>query len=520
MRSKLISLAAALMMAAAPLAAEDLVILTTNDTHSNIDPDANGVGGVLPRMAIIDSVRKAEKNVLLVDAGDMVQGTLYFKYFKGDVEYPIFNMMKYDVRILGNHEFDNGLDQLAKYWKTVKGNRLSANYDFSATPAKGIFKPYVIKKIGGKKVGIMGINVNPESLISKENYTGMKYQDAIATANATAAELRRKDCDLVVAVTHIGYEESEGKASDIKLARESRDIDIIIGGHSHTFVDPATPDKTPYWIENAAGKPVLVTQTGKYGKNVGYIKIDLDNLAGKQYDYEYIPVTDRFSPSAYNKEIRAFLAPYKAKVDSVNARVIGYSAVDMENKREACPYANWSGDFGSWFGRHVIDSLRAEGRDLPDLDMAIMNVGGIRQPMKRGPVTEGQILSTFPFSNRMRIIRIKGADLLATMNIVAPKGGEAISGEAFVVMNDDKKVEHFLIGGSEVDPEREYVVATIDYIAEGNDDMTPMAHHTELWRDDREVCLRILDYIGWLTRTGLEINPDPRLRFVKAAKNL
>lgn len=117
MRSKLISLAAALMMAAAPLAAEDLVILTTNDTHSNIDPDANGVGGVLPRMAIIDSVRKAEKNVLLVDAGDMVQGTLYFKYFKGDVEYPIFNMMKYDVRILGNHEFDNGLDQLAKYWK-------------------------------------------------------------------------------------------------------------------------------------------------------------------------------------------------------------------------------------------------------------------------------------------------------------------------------------------------------------------------------------------------------------------
>ena len=154
--------------------AENLVILTTNDTHSNIDFDNNGRGGILPRKTIIDSVRKAEKNVILVDAGDMVQGTLYFKYFKGDVEYPIFNMMDYDIRILGNHEFDNGLEELAKYWKDVKATRLSANYDFSMTPARGLFKPYVIKKVGKKKIGFFGINVDPESLISKENYEGMK----------------------------------------------------------------------------------------------------------------------------------------------------------------------------------------------------------------------------------------------------------------------------------------------------------------------------------------------------------
>ena len=109
-----------LLLAAGAAMAEDLVILTTNDTHSNIDTDVSGAGGVLPRKAIIDSVRKAEKNVILVDAGDMVQGTLYFKYFKGDVEYPLFNMMDYDIRILGNHEFDNGIDELARYWKNVK----------------------------------------------------------------------------------------------------------------------------------------------------------------------------------------------------------------------------------------------------------------------------------------------------------------------------------------------------------------------------------------------------------------
>ena len=267
--------------AAMAVSAEDLVILTTNDTHSNIDFDKDGRGGILPRKAIIDSVRRAEKNVILVDAGDMVQGSLYFKFFRGDVEYPLFNMMNYDIRILGNHEFDNGLKELADHWKDVKADRLSANYGFRGTAAEGLFKPYVIKKIGKRKIGFIGINVDPHSLISKENYEGMTYTDAIKTANETAEMLKKqKKCDLVVAVTHIGYEPAPGKASDVELARQSRDIDIIIGGHSHTFVDPKTPDKTPYWIKNAAGRPVLVTQTGKYGRNVGYIKIDLDNLAG------------------------------------------------------------------------------------------------------------------------------------------------------------------------------------------------------------------------------------------------
>ena len=258
--------------------AENLVLLFTNDTHSNIDTDANGVGGILPRKALIDSVRSKEKNTILIDAGDMVQGTLYFNYFRGDVEYPLFNMMGYDVRILGNHEFDNGLDELASHWKDVKASRLSANYDFSDTPAKGLFEPYVIKKVGTKKVGFIGINVNPESLISEENYKGMKFLDPIETANKYAALLKKKGCDLIVAVTHIGYDEGPDVEDDLKLARASKDIDIIIGGHSHTFVDPGTPEETPYWVDNSVGKPVLVNQTGKYCRNIGYIKLNLDDF--------------------------------------------------------------------------------------------------------------------------------------------------------------------------------------------------------------------------------------------------
>lgn len=499
-------------------AAQSLVLLHTNDTHSNIDSDCAGVGGILPRKAIIDSVRKAEKNVILIDAGDMVQGTLYFKFFKGDVEYPLFNMMDYDVRILGNHEFDNGLDELARHWRNVKGARLSANYDFSDTPARGLFKPYVIKNIDGKKVGIMGINVDPESLITEENYRGMRFRDIITTANETAAELRRKGCDLVVAVTHIGYDVSNGKTDDLDLARASKDIDIIIGGHSHTFVDPKTPDKTPYWIKNAEGRDVLVAQTGKYGRNVGYIKLDLKDFAGRKINYEYIPVTDRFSPTAYSREMQEFLAPYKHVVDSVNSRVIAWSEMDMPNGLSTGAFANWTGDFGEWYGRHVADSLRAAGVDVAPVAMGMMNVGGIRQPMHAGAVTEGQVLSTYPFSNRMRLIEVLGADLIETMRIVAPKGGEAVSSEVRVVTDSAGRFERMLIDGVEVDPAKDYVVSTIDYVAEGNDDMTPMKRHREIWRDNREVSVRILEYLYDMTDRGLGVAADPNPRFIPDVK--
>lgn len=497
-----------------PAAAQSLVLLHTNDTHSNIDTDGDGVGGILPRKAIIDSVRKAEKNVFLIDAGDMVQGTLYFKYFKGDVEYPLFNMFDYDVRILGNHEFDNGLEALASYWKDVKGARLSANYDFSGTSADGIFQPYVIKKVGGKKVGFMGINVDPASLISEENYAGMKFKDIIPTANATAAELRRKGCDLVVAVTHIGYTSANGKTNDVDLARASNDIDIIIGGHSHTFVDPATPDKYPFWIKNAAGRDVLVAQTGKYGKNVGYIKLDLSDFSGRKIDYEYIPVTDRFSPDAYSEEIKRFLAPYKHVVDSVNAHVVALSEMDMPNGLTVGAYANWAGDFGAMYGRNVADSLRSAGVNVPPVDFGMMNVGGIRQPMREGAVTEGQILSTFPFSNMMRLIEIKGSDLIETMKIVAPKGGEAVSSEVRVVTDPDGHFLRMLVNGRPVDPEKNYVVSTIDYVANGNDDMLPMKRHREIWRDNQEVSVRILQHLYRLSDAGVTLTSDPAPRFV------
>ncbi len=519
-RHLLLKFAAAIAIALPVMAtAENLVILHTNDTHSLIDPDKDGRGGVLQRKAIIDSVRKAEKNVILVDAGDMVQGTLYFKYFKGDVEYPLMNMLGYDIRILGNHEFDNGMKDLAKYYKDVKADRLSANYDFSGTELQGMFDPYVIKKVGGKKIGFIGINVDPESLISKENIEGVKFKDVIKTANETAAYLKnRKKCDLVVVVSHIGVVKENDKATDYDLARASRDIDVIIGGHSHTVIEPDNKGKYPSIVENAAGRPVLIAQTGKYGKKLGYIKIDLDalkSLTPDRYDYELIDVTDRFPEDKLDPKIRAFIAPYKHVVDSVNNRVIGRSLYDLNSDDRNGGYANWAADYARWFGQLVLDSIN--GRDgMPlRLDLGVMNVGGIRQNMPKGDVTEGEILATFPFANRMVITTVKGADIIDALKVAAKKGGEGISGNVRVVVDNDNNLKRVVIDGREMDPEKIYNVATIDYVAAGNDDLAGFGRGKLLWRDNVEMAVPMLRYVNHLTRLGLPIAPDMNGRFQK-----
>lgn len=525
-RTVFAGLALALLALSGPTwgsAARRLVILHTNDTHSQIDPDRSGAGGILQRKAVFDSVRRAEKNVIAVDAGDAVQGSLYFKMFRGDVDFPLMERVGYDIRLLGNHEFDNGLSELARHWKGVKADRLSANYGFGNTPARGLFKPWVIKKVDGVKVGFVGVNVNPESLISAANYEGMTFRPAIPVADSIATMLKQKmGCRVVVAVTHIGYSE-EGKEDDVKLARASRDIDIIIGGHSHTLVDPAYPERTPFLVENAAGRPVLVAQAGKSGKYVGKIEVWLDD-PDQTPAYSLIPVTDRFPEERLDRGMRDFLRPWSEKVDSVNSIVVGRVAAPMGNSDRNGSFANWTADFGRWYGQLKLDSLNAAEdlrealgvaptEALPRLDLSVMNVGGIRSSWPEGELRKGDLLSTFPFSNRFVIIALKGSDLLEAMDIAARKGGEAISQEAVVVRNPDGSLKRMLVGGKEVDPDREYLVGTIDYLAWGNDDLRPFANGRIVWRDPQEVSAAYMRYLDWLRTMELPIEGDPRPRF-------
>ncbi|MCH5222463.1 MAG: bifunctional metallophosphatase/5'-nucleotidase [Muribaculaceae bacterium] len=496
--------------------AEKLVILHTNDTHSSIEPFADGTSGILQRKAILDSVRKVEKNVITVDAGDVVQGSLYFKYFNGDVEYPLMNMSGYDIRILGNHEFDNGMESLANYYKKVEGEALSANYDFSGTTLDGIFKPFTIKEIDGRKIGFIGANIDPASIISTKNID-VNFKEVIPTINQWASYLKNEEkCDLVVVVSHIGYEKINDKTTDVELAQSSENIDLIIGGHTHTLIDPQHPEINSSLINNSKGQPVRVVQAGKYGKYIGKLTIDLDNLplaGGEQIDYELIPVTNRFSPDQLDARMIEFIKPYQEAVDSVNNVIIAYCSQDLKKERTG-GLPNLTADITFQYGREVVDSLRKEGIDLPNVDLSIMNVGGIRLDMPKGKITEGQILSTYPFTNLFMLISIKGKDIIEAMRVSALKGGEAISSNMRVITDKDGNLKKVIIDGKEMDPDKEYVVATIDYIAEGNDDLVSMANHKKLFVSDDEISVPILHWIKTQNALGLEIDPDMRPRFV------
>lgn len=496
--------------------AEKLVILHTNDTHSTIDPLEDGTGGVLQRKAIIDSIRNEEKNVILVDAGDIVQGTLYFKYFHGDVEYPLMDMMGYDIRILGNHEFDNGIESLAEYYKKMKGVPLSANYDFNNTELEGVFQPFLIKEFKDKKIGFIGINLDPTSIISTKNFHG-KYLDVIPVANELAAKLKNEEeCDLVVAVSHIGYDKINDKPSDIELAQNSEFIDLIIGGHTHTLIDPKKPDEIPSLIENIKGKPVRIAQTGKQGRYLGKLTIDLEDLplvGGDKIDYELIPVTDRFPEEKLDQKMRDFIINYRNAVDSVNNVVIAQSYYELEKSRIG-GLPNFTADIAFLHGKEVSDSLRQTGLDFPEVDLAIMNVGGIRHHFPKGDITEGRVLSTYPFSNKFVIIAVKGEDIIKAMRVSALKGGEAVSENVRIVTEPNGDLKKVILNFQEIDPEKEYTVATIDYIAEGNDDLVSLANHRKLWESDEEVSVPIMNYIKRLTALGLPIAPDMGSRFI------
>lgn len=247
-----------------------LVILHTNDTHSRIEPMPSGdkqypnMGGVINRKAIIDSIRRIEENVLLIDAGDMVQGTPYFNLFHGEIEMEAMNSMGYEVGTIGNHEFDNKLEGMKDMLSRLKYPIVNCNYDFSHTILKDMIKPYVILNKGGLKIGIIGVGIDPKGLIQKDNYGEMKFTPIFETVNKYAKEIRSK-CDLIIALTHIGIE------SDLELAAQSEDIDLIIGGHSHTFMDK------PSMVKNRNNKSVAVYQAGKNGVFIGKIEILLTN---------------------------------------------------------------------------------------------------------------------------------------------------------------------------------------------------------------------------------------------------
>lgn len=438
-----------------------LVILHTNDTHSIIDPYfENGLGGVARRKVLIDSVRNAEDNVLLVDAGDVLQGSLYFTLFGGEVEQKVMNALDYDIQIPGNHEFDNGMEALGRYVEGLDADYISSNYDLRHTPLENLVKPYTLREVDGKKIGFMGINVEPKGLIDSIKSAGVVYTDAVKAANAMAWYLRNVEhCDYVVAVTHIGYD-SNPSVSDRRIAEDTEGIDIVIGGHSHTTIDPNAPKPLESRFVNTVGDTVLVAQTGKYGANVGEIVLDLNT--GKS-DYRLIKVDGRLD-SRVDDDFLEMLKPFKAPVDSVMNLKVG---VATERFDRYPALMNWMADFVLRQGKQLISG---------PVDMSIVNYGGIRSPFHKGPITKGEIMQSFPFDNYVVVLEISGRDLTATLDALAANGGNGVSANVSATIDaEGRRCASATIDGKNIDPDRTYRVATINYLAAGNDGMEPLA---------------------------------------------
>lgn len=249
-----------------------LTILHVNDTHSHLEPERSGVyeglGGVIERAAYRDSVVKADgkRNVLLLHAGDFDQGTSYFSVLGGDIEIDLINAMKYDCVTLGNHEFDNGVDELARRLANIKCPVVCANYDFSNVALAKYVKPYTIVKKAGMRIGIIGLMPDITILVSKDVSDRIPGFENSEVVNKWAEYLKaEKKCDLVIALTHIGFENEP--YLDQMLVRRTRNVDLVVGGHSHTYL------KAPHYEPNLDGVPVPIVQDGEWGLNVGNLKI-------------------------------------------------------------------------------------------------------------------------------------------------------------------------------------------------------------------------------------------------------
>ena len=256
-----------------------ITILHTNDVHSHIDPfgpeDGRNPnqGGVARRASLIDAIRKENRHTLLLDAGDIFQGTPYFNYFGGELEFKLMSKLKYDLATLGNHDFDNSIDGFYAQLPHANFDFVSANYDFSNTVLDTHVKPYKVFQKEDIKIGVFGLGIELEGLVDPTMYKETKYLNPIEIAQDMTRILKETEqCDLIICLSHLGYHyrNNSKKISDLKLAESTKDIDLIIGGHTHTFLSKPTVTK------NSEGENVLVNQVGCYGINLGKIDFYFD----------------------------------------------------------------------------------------------------------------------------------------------------------------------------------------------------------------------------------------------------
>lgn len=454
---------------------KELVIIHTNDIHSQILPtDCHDtlpdLGGALRRQALIDSLRHTGKAVLLVDAGDAVQGTAFYPTYRGEAEVALMNRLGYDFITPGNHEFDYGTTSLAAMYAKARPTIVNCNYDLSGTPLQGCFTPGVIEEIGGWKIGITGVGVDLKSLVDPQKNAGVVYHDAIAAASRTADSLKRNGAEIVVVLSHLGIDD------DQELARASRSIDIIAGGHSHTLLP------TPLSVTNREGKKVLIGQTGKRGLYVGVIECSENRRHGYLID-----LSSRYDAKA-DSTTAALIESYRRPMEEKFGQVVGETSVVLSREN----------DLPDLTAEALLKEAQREGQHS---DFGLVNAGAIRCDLAAGEITRSNLLACYPFENRLCYVTLSGKEVKQLFEIIAANGGMGVSSEVEYSVTRDNRIKRLTIGGRKVASRRLYHIATTDYLANGGNDLTPLTRYRQRTDTDILLCDLMARHISDITAT-------------------
>jgi len=454
----------------------DLTIMHTNDTHATLD-------AVAKRAGLIKTIRTEKTNSLLLDAGDVFSGTLYFNEFSGQADLALMNYMGYDAMTFGNHEFDrgdaeNGHKSLSEFVKGAEFPFVSTNVDFSADPffeglqnksyetvfENGQIYNGIIKDFNGEKVGIFGLTTEETEKISSP--VDVTFEDYIASAEAAVAAFEAAGVNKIIAISHIGYDDSADVDNDLLLAKNVEGIDVIVGGHSHTKLTEAV-------VANNFDAPTVIVQTGQYGENLGQLDVTFDaNGEVTSQLGQLLPVKDLVA----DEEAAALLQPYTDKIEDRKMESTGVSSEVYLNGSRGL----WGVRAGETnLGNLITDGMLATAKKIdPETVIAIQNGGGIRASIDEGDITVGEVLTVMPYGNSLGIMSLKGSEILAALEhslkeFPKENGGFLhMSGMSVAFDGTAKAGERVLavyVGEEELDLNKMYKVATNTFTAKGGD---------------------------------------------------
>ncbi len=513
----LIAVSPTLLNVAAQDSRFSLRILHTNDHHAHLEPTKYGdrlLGGIARRRTLIDQIRaeskKNQEPLLLLDAGDIFQGTLYFNQYLGQADLDFYNALNYDASTIGNHEFDRGQQVLADFIAKAKFPIISANIDIAPeSPLYGKVRPWHVLDMQGEKIGMFGLTT-PDTAILASVGDGVKFTDPIAAAKASVSALKQQGINKIVAITHIGFE------NDVTLARKVPDIDIIIGGHSHTSVGNIPNANHPYPLveKNRTKEPVLVVTDWEWGKYLGDLSVSFDR-AGKLIAWAGKPhVLD--ASIKPNPEFADKLKAYAAPIEALRQKIIGKSLVALDGDRVKLRTSETA------LGNLIADAILAKTK-VDQVQVVLVNAGGIRNGFPLGNITMGNVLEALPFGNTITRVELTGKQLTEALEsgVSMTEQGEGrfpqVAGIRFVwdsKLPAGKRVTKVEVKDASgkfqlLNPNQVYKVATNNFLASGGDGYRVFAEGKNLLETGYLLSDAIAEYIS--ASSPLQIKIENRI---------